>query len=41
MFASNNSRIAEDVAKRDFYETLGVAKTATEAELKSAFRKTA
>jgi molecular chaperone DnaJ len=29
------------VAKRDFYETLGVAKTATEAELKAAFRKAA
>src|ERR1700754_1955363 len=29
------------MAKRDFYETLGVAKTATEGELKSAFRKAA
>ena len=29
------------MAKRDFYETLGVSKTATEAELKSAFRKAA
>jgi len=29
------------VAKRDFYETLGVARTASEAELKSAFRKAA
>ena len=29
------------MAKRDFYEVLGVAKTATEAELKSAFRKAA
>ena len=29
------------MAKRDFYEILGVAKTASEAELKSAFRKTA
>ena len=29
------------MAKRDFYEILGVAKTATEAELKSAFRKQA
>src|SRR5260370_42204643 len=30
-----------DVAKRDFYETLGVARAATEAELKAAFRKAA
>ncbi len=29
------------MAKRDYYEILGVAKTATEAELKSAFRKAA
>ena len=29
------------MAKRDFYETLGVSKTAIEAELKSAFRKAA
>jgi molecular chaperone DnaJ len=29
------------MAKRDFYETLGVPKTATEAELKAAFRKSA
>ena len=29
------------MAKRDFYETLGVSKTATEAELKAAFRKAA
>jgi molecular chaperone DnaJ len=35
------ARAEADVGKRDFYETLGVAKTATEAELKSAFRKAA
>jgi molecular chaperone DnaJ len=35
------NRTEADVAKRDFYETLGVAKTATEAELKAAFRKAA
>jgi len=32
------NRTEADVAKRDFYETLGVAQTATEAELKAAFR---
>jgi molecular chaperone DnaJ len=31
----------ETVAKRDYYETLGVAKTADEKDLKSAFRKLA
>ncbi len=29
------------MAKRDFYETLGVGKTASEAEMKAAFRKAA
>ncbi len=29
------------MAKRDFYEIMGVARTATDAELKSAFRKAA
>ncbi len=39
--ASRKDRVAKDVAKRDFYETLGVARTATDAELKAAFRKAA
>jgi molecular chaperone DnaJ len=32
---------AVTMAKRDFYETLGVSRSATDAELKSAFRKAA
>src|SRR6201987_1507475 len=39
--APRKNRVAKDVAKRDFYETLGVARTATDAELKAAFRKAA
>ena len=35
------ARLRRAMAKRDFYEILGVAKTATDAELKAAFRKTA
>jgi molecular chaperone DnaJ len=29
------------MSKRDYYEVLGVAKTANEADMKSAFRKLA
>ena len=39
--SAKRNRTSDDVAKRDFYETLGVARTASEAELKSAFRKAA
>src|ERR1700753_681365 len=35
------NRTESDVAKRDYYEKLAVAKTATDTELKSAFRKAA
>jgi molecular chaperone DnaJ len=35
------NRAEADVAKRDFYEVLGVARTVSDAELKAAFRKAA
>src|ERR1700741_4730854 len=39
-FACSGEEGAE-VAKRDYYETLGIARTASDAEVKAAFRKLA
>ena len=33
--------VVEEMNKKDYYEVLGVSKNATEAEIKSAFRKLA
>ena len=39
--ASFGGEEGAEVAKRDYYETLGVQRTASEAEIKAAFRKAA
>src|SRR5580658_6427213 len=36
-----SGREGAEVAKRDYYETLGIARTANDAEIKTAFRKLA